>query len=298
MSVTESPMHIGALAPWFGAKRTLAPVIVEEIGKHRAYWEPFCGSMAMLLAKPRAAMEVVNDLHGDLVNLARVVASPRAVDLYDRASRTLMHEGIFQEAKGQCFGVPGVVAESVAAVGDEHVDRAWAYLVVSWQGRNGSAGTKQGNITLARRFTHSGGSGGLRWRSAVESIPAWHERLRDVSIMRMDGIEMLDRLCDQEGSVIYADPPYLVKGAKYVHDFDWLAHRRLATALRRFTKARVIVSYYDHPDLDAMYPGWTKRDVAITKALVNQGKRDAKGETVKAPEVLIINGPSLAGDSY
>lgn len=45
-------MKITALAPWYGSKRTLAPRIVEQLGEHRAYWEPFCGSCAVLFAKP------------------------------------------------------------------------------------------------------------------------------------------------------------------------------------------------------------------------------------------------------
>jgi DNA adenine methylase len=40
-------MPIKAIAPWFGGKRTLAPRITAELGAHRAYWEPFCGSMAV-----------------------------------------------------------------------------------------------------------------------------------------------------------------------------------------------------------------------------------------------------------
>lgn len=66
-------MEIKGLAPWFGSKRMLAPTIVAQLGLHQAYWEPFAGSMSVLLAKPAATMENVNDLHGDLVNLARVV---------------------------------------------------------------------------------------------------------------------------------------------------------------------------------------------------------------------------------
>ncbi len=46
-----SEAKITAIAPWFGGKRTLAPRIIEALGKHTAYWEPFCGSMAVLLAK-------------------------------------------------------------------------------------------------------------------------------------------------------------------------------------------------------------------------------------------------------
>lgn len=60
--------------------------------------------------------------------------------------------------------------------------------------------------------------------------------------------------------------------------------------------ARVIVSYYDHALLSTMYPGWTVRRLKATKALVSAGRRDNRGR-VDAPEVLLINGPSLvAGD--
>lgn len=58
-------MRISAIAPWFGSKRVLAPKIVEQLGQHRCFWEPFCGSMAVLLAKPTVSQETVNDLHGD-----------------------------------------------------------------------------------------------------------------------------------------------------------------------------------------------------------------------------------------
>jgi len=66
----KSEMKIKAIAPWFGGKRNLAPRIVELLGKHRVYWEPFCGSMAVLMAKLPCVMETVNDLHADLINLA------------------------------------------------------------------------------------------------------------------------------------------------------------------------------------------------------------------------------------
>ena len=74
--MSKSGAAIGALVPYFGAKRTLAPAIVEELGPHVAYWEICCGSMAVLFAKEPSRTEVVNDLHGDLVNLARVVQHP------------------------------------------------------------------------------------------------------------------------------------------------------------------------------------------------------------------------------
>lgn len=285
-------MKIGALAPWFGSKRTLAPRIVAELGEHRAYWEPFCGSMAVLLAKDPAAMETVNDLHGDLVNLARVVASPLCEDLHERVRRTIMAHDLHDEAKNIVANEQGPVAESVESVAPEHVRRAYWYLLYSWQGRNGIAGTKGTGSHLARRYTPGGGHGPTRWRGVAESLPAWHARLNSVTIERMDAFEMVGRIDDDPGSVVYADPPYLVKASSYVHDFAAEDHGRLADALRRFQQARVVVSYYDHPELDRLYPGWTKILCPMAKAMPNGTGGSHKGR-VEAPEVLLINGPSL-----
>jgi DNA adenine methylase len=93
-------MKIKAIAPWFGSKRTLAPRIVAALGTHRVYWEPFCGSCSVLLAKEPCVMETVNDLHGDLINVARVLQDEEtALVLYGRLSRFVFHEGLFIEAR-------------------------------------------------------------------------------------------------------------------------------------------------------------------------------------------------------
>ncbi len=56
----SNSMRIKALAPWFGGKRNLASAIVAAIGDHKVYWEPFCGSMAVLMFKPSVEMERFN----------------------------------------------------------------------------------------------------------------------------------------------------------------------------------------------------------------------------------------------
>lgn len=295
MSTTESPMTVTSIAPWFGAKRTLAPRIVAELGDHRAYWEIFCGSMAVLMAKPPASMETVNDLHDDLINLARClqhrVEGPK---LYRKSRRVLCSQAEFEQ-------FAAIVKEELAplqsAMVGIHPGRALAYFVTSWLGMNGVAGLRSNHISFSRRYTKNGGHSAKRFAGAVDSIPAWRRRLRAVTVLSSCGIELAEKIEDAEGVVIYADPPYLVKGAKYLHDFEdgFMGpndHERLATALRRFKKTRVVVSYYAHPGLAAMYPGWTVVDVATTKSLVSSGRRD-EGNDIKAPEVLLINGPSL-----
>lgn len=293
---------ITAIAPWFGGKRTLASTIVEELGPHRAYFEPFCGSLAVLLAKPVAAMETVNDLHGDLVNFARVLAGEDVECLYDRLVHTLCSEDLYERAC-RIVAAPLVLAPCLS-----DLNRAYWYFIMSWLGRNGVSGTVRKDYAIAVRWTPGGGAGGKRFASAVDSIPAWHQRLRVPTILNRDAFEIIPRINDERGTAIYVDPPYILDSrsgkradAGYLHDFhdgDLLQaddHARLADELHRFKYARVVVSYYDHRKLVKLYPDWTKRNCAVSKQLHLQNKRGA--ERVDAPEVLLMNGPSLAEEA-
>lgn len=285
-------MKVTALAPWFGSKRTLAPRIVELLAPHRAYVEPFCGSMAVLLAKPACSFELANDLHGDLVNLAWVVRHPKhGPSFFRRLRRTCFTEADFAHAKdviGQ-HGIANAPEALDAARSLDYVERAYCYFVLCWMGRSGVLGTKGTNNNFTVRYTCNGGNQATRFHAAVDSIPAWRRRLRSVTILRRDGLTLLDRLADQPGQAVYVDPPYLQKGASYEHDFTHAQHAQLASLLRRFVTTRVVLSYYADPALHELYPGWIQIDCSRTKHLSVQGRRGS--QSAIAPEVLLVNQP-------
>lgn len=58
---------------WPGGKSRLLKQILPRIPAHTCYCEPFAGGLAVLLAKERSQVEIVNDLNGDLVSLYRNV---------------------------------------------------------------------------------------------------------------------------------------------------------------------------------------------------------------------------------
>ncbi len=292
--------RINAIAPWFGGKRTLAPRVVEQLGKHTQYFEPFCGSMAVLFCKDPSQKETVNDLHGDLINLASVIAAEDSAHLlYNRLQAALFSQGLLEQARNEL--------ESNLEL--PPVDRAYWYFLASWMGRNGTAGTARLDYQIAVRWTKGGGSPTVRFRNAVESLPWWHQRLKNVVILKRDAFSILDRFEDCNGTVIYADPPYLSdtrgdgksvkngRGGRYLHEFDHNGgmfgddHTRLAEMLRGYRKARIVVSYYDSPRVRELYDGWTFLDCTMNKQLHAQNGRGARKKI--APEVLIINGPIL-----
>jgi len=67
-----APTKVRPLLSWPGGKRRLVkrllPLVPEDA---QCYCEVFAGSAALLLAKPRHPVEIVNDLNGDLVALLR-----------------------------------------------------------------------------------------------------------------------------------------------------------------------------------------------------------------------------------
>ena len=283
----ENEMKIKALAPWFGAKRNLAPRIVELLGRHSVYWEPFCGSMAVLLAKPTCRMETVNDLHHDLINLARVIQDrSQCLVLYKRLRRVLMHEDFVAEANETIYGKEF----------EPTIERAFWYFLHSWIGRNGNAGCKDHNQKFCRRFTSGGGAPETRLQSVINSIPAWRRRLRRVCIFNMDAFEMIGRIEDGSNAAIYVDPPYWLNKDKYKHDFTDESHVRLAELLHRFKKATVVLSYYDHPKLEELYPDFSKEKIEVAKALAHQGARGKN--KVKAVEVLLTNKKIIEKNEY
>lgn len=279
---------VTALAGWMGSKRMLAPKIVELLGPHRAYVEPFCGPLTVVLAKPPCSFEMVSDLHGDLTNLAWTVQHDLYGPLlYRKLRRTLFSEETFQRIKGSLEDMP--LASEPERVDVMTAHRAFCYFVLCWMGRSGVLGTKGHNNCFTVRYTANGGNQATRFHAAVDSIPAWRRRLRCVTILRRDGLALLDRLADESGQAIYVDPPYLQKKVHYEHDFTDADHGRLAFTLSRFVKTRVVLSYYADPALAEMYPGWTLIDCSRTKHLAVQGRRGSISEI--APEVLLVNHP-------
>ena len=76
MMIAECVKEPRAPFPYFGGKRNAAPIVWGLFGDVDHYVEPFCGSCAMLLARPqnhRRKIETVNDADGMLVNVWRAI---------------------------------------------------------------------------------------------------------------------------------------------------------------------------------------------------------------------------------
>jgi len=243
---------------YYGGKTTLAETIVARLPEHSHYVEPFAGSLAVLLSKPRSEMETVNDLDQDLMAFWRVLRD-RPEDL-TRACALTPHSRAEHQA-----------AYDLEASSDdlERARRTWVLLT---QGRGG---------TLRRtgwRFYRDPAGSTYSFPEYLNAyadrmLPA-AERLAGVTLEARDALTVIADYGQHPNVLLYVDPPYLAtsrNSTNYRHELaDDSDHRVLADALLA-CRASVVLSGYPSPLYDALYADWHRIDL---RAWTGNGIRD------------------------
>jgi DNA adenine methylase len=234
--------------PYFGSKARIAEQIVALLPDHGHYVEPYCGSLAVLLAKPPSRMETVNDLDQDLVTFWRI--------LRDRP----------EDMVRACELTPHSRAELTAAWDPttDDVERARRVWVRLSQGRGGMM-RRAGWRHYATTSGSSIGMPGYLEAYRERLLPA-AERLRNVSLECLPALTVIGKYGAAEDVLLYVDPPYLGAtrtdsnsryGVEMRGEND---HRELAAALAD-CRATVVVSGYDSPLYGELYAGWYRHQL-------------------------------------
>lgn len=257
---------------YFGGKQVLADRIAALLPDHLHYVEPFCGSLAVLLAKQPSRMETVNDLDREVVTFWRVLRD-RPEDL-ERVCALTPH------ARAEHADV--LTAEPVEAE-LEVARRVWVRLT---QGR----GAQLRRTTGWRYFKDPHGSN-VSMPGYLEAyrarLAACLDRMAQVSLECRPALDLVAEYGVHPDALLYVDPPYLGEtrnwGNQYRHEMrDEASHRELAEALRA-ARAAVVVSGYPSPLYDEVFAGWDRVSIA---ARTSQG-----GEGSERTEVLWSNRP-------
>lgn len=240
---------------YFGGKTAIAPQIAAMLPPHEHYVEPFAGSLAVLLAKPRSHKETVNDLDASLMNLWRILRD-RPGD-FERACALTPHS----RAEHQASFEP-------AADDLERARRTWIRLT---QGRGGHTARKTG----WRYYQDPRGSRSSMpdyLAAYVARIAPAAERLIGVSLECRPALDIVANYGRHPGTLLFCDPPYLAslrklnngrcRGPDYAHELRTDdEHRELADALRS-AAAAVVLSGYDSPLYAELYEGWHRAEIS------------------------------------
>lgn len=239
---------------YYGGKWKIGSWIVEQFPPHKCYVEPFCGGASVLLQKPPAWVEVMNDLNSEVIAFFDC--------LRDRPAELVRAIFLTPYAREELWR-----ARQPAPDGDI-LETARRFYVRQWQ----SFGSGVGKSSTGWRFQV--GNGGETRANAVGSWNRtehlWQiaERLKMVQIEHDDAFKVIQRF-DGRDTLFYIDPPYVHEtryhsstSKGYAYEMTDDDHRRLADLLKH-VRGMVILSGYPSGLYDELYPDWRRleRDV-------------------------------------
>lgn len=270
---------------WTGSKARSAQRILEAFpasNSYKVFAEVFCGSASILFAKPRGShLEVINDKNARLINFWMAVREE--VEYLQWKLKTLPYsESLFKQFKTSLDEKTPMEAIEEAA--------RWYYV---------NRGTISGHIDSSKGWSYTAPqskiaygvpSDAVGYQNAVALLPLLSSRLAEVQIHDWDYTRLIEKY-ETPLTLFFIDPPYIGSENYYAVDdtppFTSDDHVMLAELLNK-TPAKVVLSYYEHPWLDELYPAekWRR----VTWQHHKESSRMNKTLQV-AREVLLCNYP-------
>ena len=249
-------MQSKPILPWMGGKRRLAKQIIPLFQEHTAYVEPFCGGAAVFFMKPPSQVEVINDVHGELVNLYRVVKHhPDELVRQFRWGLVSREEYLTQRQID-----PRHLTDIQRAARFFYLQKLAFGGKVSGQ-TFGTSATSPPRLNLMR---------------IEEDLSMAHLRLARTVVEHLDWAECMRRY-DRPGTLFYLDPPYWGT-AGYGNDFG-LEQYHLMASLAREAKGQVVISVNDVPEMREAFEGLTIHTTSI-RYTVGHEATDQRGELI------------------
>ena len=221
---------------YYGGKTKLAKHIVPLIPKHTVYCEPFCGSGAVMFAKPWPDIknqdhyrEVLNDLDKRIFTFfTQLQAKDSREALIQRLQCTPYHEHFYQKAQAICREPESYSEE----------DQAWAFFVSISMSFANKLNRGWGRTTY--KYNQA-----ATWnRSMVPHLAETMDRFSATYFSCMDALTCIE-YWDSPQTLFYCDPPYV--GTDQGH-YDGYTQKDLEALIEKLDKCQgsFILSGYDN----------------------------------------------------
>lgn len=247
---------------YFGGKIRIAPQIVDLMPAHGHYVEPYCGSLAVLLAKPQAPHETVNDLDKSLMTFWRVLRDQRDE---------------FQEL---CELTPHSRAEHAASyeTSDDLPDievarRVWVQLTQGRAGVRRATGWRHYQDPSRSTGSMPDYLSGYLGRMAPAAT-----RLRAVSLECRPALDVVADYGRHREVLLYVDPPYLGstrQSGGYVHEMKGDTDHADLIALLLACESAVMLSGYPNDLYESELvagAGWDRMEIATATGQGGEGQ--------------------------
>lgn len=295
--------------PWFGGKSAVADIIWQRFGDVPNYVEPFFGSGAVLLARPRVGKtETINDKDRFVANFWRSVQrDPDAVAQHadwpvNETDLHARHWWLLTVGAARITGIDGDPDLYDAQVAGWWVWGACAWIGSGWcSGRGpwqfGAAGwVKKGDaegdagMGINRQIPHLGCAG--RGQFIREWIGSLAERIRDVRVCSGDW----SRVCGPSVTyghgvtAVFLDPPYSDEASRtdglYATDCLSVAHDVRAWAIEHEANPLMRICLAGYDGEHNMPDSWSVVEWKAKGGFGSQGDDDGMGRANSARERL------------
>ena len=230
---------------WPGGKSKHLKRLLPLISPHVCYVEPFAGGLALLLAKERSDVEIVNDSNRDLIALYRCVQ---------------WHPEALCAEIEWCLSARVNIADFRENRGLTDLQRAARFLVLNKTSFAGSM------TSFAVQKTSGGGAAFSRARLA-DLMKALNARLDKVVVECLDWMRCVD-LYDSENTLFFLDPPYLGSTIRAYAGWTEEQMTALRDVLRRL-KGRWILTVDASKFCHSLFSEWNCRTVETPNKAVN-----------------------------
>ena len=234
---------------WIGGKKSLRKKILEQFPnseEYDRYIEVFGGAGWILFSKERhAAMEVFNDINGELINLYRCVKY-HCEALQKELEWMLVSREQFFDSK-----------EQINARGLTDIQRAARYFILI----KNSFGTDLKSFAMR----------GKKLENSIDYLSCVKDRLQTTVIENKD-FQNLIKTYDREEALFYLDPPYYGTEKYYNDKFEKEDHIRLKETLDK-VKGKCLLSYNDCQFIRELYQEYNMVAVDRQHNLKSSGDR-------------------------
>jgi len=255
-------METGIIKYFGGKGGEMLQIILDRLYPKRDIFVDAFGGSAKVIMSQHTAVEVYNDVEPNINALIKVIADDKMFKKFERlATLHPYSEELSNEAQ-----------RKIKNKNLPKVKRAFYFFYASRTRFNGEcrAGFSS-NVSIRRNMSKAVSD----YLSAVEHLPQFHQRLREVLILKDDVFSVLEKY-NQPNVMLYLDPPYhpgTRRSARYIVDFTANQHQQLVDTVLSM-KAKILISGYDHPVYNTLIEnGWTKESFEIKTV---SGKREKK----------------------
>ncbi len=247
-----------AIFKYPGSKWGIARWIIGFFPEHHSYLEPFAGSLAVLMNKPRSNIETVNDLDGNVVNLFEWIR---------RDPERLAHEIYWTPYSRKVY------EDAFAWTPEDSLGKAVNFYIRLNMGHGfRTNGEKVGwkNDVQGRERAYAAQD----WGSLPERIMQAAERLRGVQIENRPAVDVIERF-NYPNVLTYIDPPYVLStrhGKQYRYELEDKGQNELLDVVLAH-KGAVMLSGYDNELYNDRLKGWHREETEC-RSQVGSRKRE------------------------